>query len=497
MPTRLIKKVTGLFRNKPATAEVITPEEQAPVVAHVASTDSFPRVITEEQHQIARKYLDDNAAKVVYRLLDGGHQAYLVGGCIRDLLLNKRPKDFDVATSAHPEEAHQLFKRSRLIGRRFKLLHVRFGRELIEVATFRANHDSNDNDNETLGKQSDSGLILRDNVYGTIEDDVIRRDFTINALYYSVADKSIYDFANGYDDIDKRTIRMIGEPESRYREDPVRMLRAIRFSAKLDFTIEPATEAPIIPLASLLQDIAPARLFDETLKLLQSGHGEASFILLKEYNLLEQLLPLTRQAIDDPTTGEQAETLIINALKNTDRRLSQRKSVTPAFLFAVLLWQPLQNRMQALLKETRMPAYTAMQTAANEIISEQVKRIAIPKRFSVPMREIWELQLKLPKRHGHRAQQVLEQPRFRAAYDLLLLREQSGEQTNNLGQWWTRFQSASEEEKSAMVADIKPARNTRSSSPKSKSTSQPSSDTNKPRPRRRSRAPNDPRNKQA
>jgi poly(A) polymerase len=181
----------------------------------------------------------------------------------------------------------------------------------------------------------------------------------------------------------------------------------------------------------------------------------------------------------------------------TQIRLSQRKSVTPAFLFAVLLWQPLQNRMQALLKETRMPAYTAMQTAANEIISEQVKRIAIPKRFSVPMREIWELQLKLPKRHGHRAQQVLEQPRFRAAYDLLLLREQSGEQTNNLGQWWTRFQSASEEEKSAMVADIKPARNTRSSSPKSKSTSQPSSDTNKPRPRRRSRAPNDPRNKQA
>ncbi|MDO6784661.1 polynucleotide adenylyltransferase PcnB [Neptunomonas phycophila] len=494
MPTRLIKKVTGLFRNKSTSNTIATNEAPAPVVVSSPEPDSFPRVIKEEQHQIARKYLDDNAAKVVYRLLDGGHEAYLVGGCIRDLLLKKRPKDFDVATSAHPEEAHQLFKRSRLIGRRFKLLHVRFGRDLIEVATFRANHDSNDNENETLGKQSNSGLILRDNVYGTIEDDAVRRDFTINALYYSVADKSIYDFANGYDDIEKRTIRMIGEPDSRYREDPVRMLRAIRFSAKLNFTIEPATEAPIKPLANLLQDIAPARLFDETLKLLQSGHGEASFALLKEYNLLEQLLPLTQQAINDPTTGKQAETLIINALKNTDRRLSQRKSVTPAFLFAVLLWQPLQNRMQALLKETRMPAYTAMQTAANEIISEQVKRIAIPKRFSVPMREIWELQLKLPKRHGHRAQQTLEQPRFRAAYDLLLLREQSGEQTDNLGQWWTRYQSASEDEKSNMVAQIKPTRQPRHSSPKNaKSTS----GENKPKPRRRSRAKNDPRNQQA
>lgn len=469
MPNRLIKKVVSLFRS-----ESKNDSAKPAVIQSQAEAIKGPLIITEDKHNIPRKYLDDNAAKVVYRLTDAGHQGYLVGGCIRDLLLKKRPKDFDVATSAHPEEAHELFKRSRLIGRRFKLLHVRFGREIIEVATFRAGHDTQEN--ETHGKQADSGLILRDNVYGTIEEDALRRDFTINALYYSVTDHSIYDFTNGYQDIGDRMIRMIGDPDSRYREDPVRMLRAIRFAAKLDFQIEKHTAAPIKPLAHLLQDIAPARLFDEVLKLLQSGHGVESLRLLREYNLLQQVLPLTNDALNDENS--LAEPLVIQGLKNTDRRINQRKSVTPAFLFATLLWHPLQRRMAEISEQnSRMPQLAVLHAAANDVIGQQIRRTAIPKRFSGPVREIWELQLRLPKRFGNRAQQTLEQPRFRAAYDLLLLREQSGEQLDNLGQWWTDYQSADAQQRQAMVDQL-PTK------------SKPSS----PKPRRRRRAKNDPRN---
>jgi poly(A) polymerase len=485
MPIQIIKKVSGFFKSPKASSDDTAKEipvhkkERAPQPESkpqsqsqlpIPTFNSDVRVIESDEHNIPRKYLDDNAAKVVYRLLDGGHQAYLVGGCIRDLLLKKRPKDFDVATSAHPEEAHGLFKRSRLIGRRFKLLHVRFGRDIIEVATFRAAHDSTDDANDQIAKQSDSGLILRDNVYGTVDEDAVRRDFTINALYYSMADHRIYDFANGYDDLQKRTIRMIGDPASRYREDPVRMLRAIRFSAKLNFDIEPATEQPIRELAPLLNDIASARLFDEVLKLLQSGHGARSFELLESYNLLAPLLPLTANALKDPETGAAARELIMMALKNTDRRLSQRKSVTPAFLFAVLLWHPVQKRMQDKLNERRMSPFSALQEAADEVIQQQVRSTAIPKRFSIPMREIWEIQLKLPSRHGNRAYQTLEQSRFRAAYDLLLLREQSGEALDGLSQWWTQFQSADEATQAAMISEIKaPERNNkRKPSPKPK-----------------------------
>lgn len=475
MSNRFLQAITGLFKPRGAVSETARPS----VVAEASTAPtSGRRVITEDEHSIPRKYLDDNAAKVVYRLTDQGYEAYLVGGCIRDLLLKKRPKDFDVATSAHPEEAHELFKRSRLIGRRFKLLHVRFGRDIIEVATFRAGHDSADDDaDEIQGKQADSGLILRDNVYGSIEDDAARRDFTINALYYCVNKHAIYDYTQGYEDLKKGLIRMIGDPESRYREDPVRMLRAVRFAAKLGFAMEPATEAPIRPLAHLLQNIAAARLFDEVLKLLQSGHGVASLQQLRDYNLLEQILPLTAKTLASQDT--QAEALIINGLKNTDRRLQQRKSVTPAFLFATLLWHPLVARMEALQKDNpRMPAMIALNQAANDVLGAQVKRTAIPRRFSTPIREIWELQLRLPKRFGNKAEQLIEHPRFRAAYDLLLLREQSGEALDNLGQWWTEYQSANAEQRQAMTNALnkdKPAR----------------------KPRRRSRAKNDPRNPSA
>ncbi|MBY4678286.1 polynucleotide adenylyltransferase PcnB [Marinobacterium arenosum] len=399
-------------------------------------------VIPEAEHGIDRRRLDENANKVVYRLLDDGHEAYLVGGCIRDLLTGQRPKDFDVATGAHPEMAHELFRRSRLIGRRFKLLHVRFGREVIEVATFRAGHDTHPaNEGGDHGRQSESGLILRDNVYGTLEEDALRRDFTVNALYYDLANHSVVDFANGYQDIKDKVIRMIGDPEERYREDPVRMLRAVRFAAKLEFDIEPATAAPIDELAPLLRDIAPARLFDESLKLFQSGHAERVYRLMQQHNLFGQLFPQAAASIRNPG-NYPVEELLLNALRNTDRRIRQRKSVTPAFLYAALLWYPMQQRMDQLLKQNRMPPLQALHEAANEVIGQQVRSTAIPRRFSTPIREIWELQLRLPRRQGNRAERLMEHPRFRAAYDLLLLRENSGEDLGGLSQWWTDFQNA-------------------------------------------------------
>jgi len=412
------------------------------------------RIIPEEEHRIPRRHLNDAAMKTAYHLQDEGYEGYLVGGCIRDLLLKKRPKDFDVATNATPEQAHELFRRSRLIGRRFKLLHVRFGRDLIEVATFRASHDSHPkNGDGEHGRQNDSGLILRDNVYGTIEEDALRRDFTVNALYYCPKDHCVYDFANGYADLKNKTLRMIGDPEGRYREDPVRMLRAARFAAKLDFDIEPSTEAPIAELAYLLKDIAPARLFDEALKIFQSGHGVQSYQQMRKHNLMQQLFSQTNECIDNP--GDYpVEQLVLNALGNTDRRLQQNKSVTPAFLFAALLWYPMQRRMAQLQTEQGMHSVPALHEAANQVISEQIRQTAIPRRFSTPIREIWELQLRLPRRQGKRAERIVEHPRFRAAYDLLILRENSGEKLDGLGKWWTDYQSNNPQSRNSMTREL-------------------------------------------
>ena len=397
------------------------------------------RVVQESEHQIPRRHLDDNAMKVVYRLQDAGFEGYLVGGCIRDLLLGHTPKDFDIATSAHPEEAEELFRRGRLIGRRFKLLHVRFGREVIEVATFRASHDQESTDQDQA-RTAATGMILRDNVYGTIEEDALRRDFTINALYYDVRNHSVLDFANGYPDLKQRQIRMIGDARDRYREDPVRMLRAARFAAKLGFEVEPGTAAPIRELASLLRNVSPARLVDEVLKLLQTGHGEASYRQLQRFGLFGYLFPQTDAALEHDEYP--VETLLLNALCNTDRRLAQGKSVTPAFLFAALLWYPLQLRIKQLEQGSDLPPIPLLHEAANQVLAEQVRSTAIPRRFSTPVREIWELQLRLPRRQGRKADQLMEHPRFRPAYDLLVLRENSGEPLQGLSQWWTEYQSA-------------------------------------------------------
>lgn len=443
-----------------------------------ASGDNSPQktgpvLIPEEIHRIPRRQLNDAAMKTAYHLQDEGYEGYLVGGCIRDLLMDKHPKDFDVATNATPEQAHAIFRRSRLIGRRFKLLHVRFGRDMIEVATFRASHDSQPtNSDGEHGRQNDSGMILRDNVYGTIEEDALRRDFTVNALYYCPKDHCIYDFTNGFNDLQNRTLRMIGDPSSRYREDPVRMLRAARFAAKLGFTIEPATEAPLYELGHLLRDIAPARLFDEALKIFQSGHGVESFHQFCKYGLLEHVFQQTAECLHNPQ-GEPVEQLILNALRNTDRRLQQNKSVTPAFLFAALLWYPMQRRMTQLQKDEGMHTVPAMHEAANQVIAKQIRQTAIPRRFSTPIREIWELQFRLPRRQGKRADRLMEHPRFRAAYDLLILRENSGENLDGLGKWWTDYQIQNPQIRSHMSRDLPkdeaPKRRRRRRSPNKKS----------------------------
>ena len=392
------------------------------------------RVIPESVHKIPRHALDDNAMRVVYRILDAGHEGYLVGGCVRDLLAGKEPKDFDVATSATPEQTEPLFNRARLIGRRFKIVHVRFGREVIEVATFRAGHDTAESMDQ--GRQAASGLILRDNVYGTIEDDALRRDFSINALYYDVSTHSIIDFANGYPDLLAKRIRIIGDPNERYREDPVRMLRAARFAAKLGFEIEEATAAPIHSLAPLIGKVAPARMFDEVLKLLQTGHGVATLRQLLRFDMLQYLLPATDRMLQ--SEAYPVETMVEAALRNTDRRLNQGKNVNPAFLYAAMLWYPLVERMDKLAQRSDLPALQRLHEAANQVISEQIKATAIPRRFSTMIREIWELQHRLPR--TDRADQIMESPRFRAGYDLLLLREECGEDLKGLGDWWTEYQ---------------------------------------------------------
>jgi len=394
--------------------------------------------LSRDEHDISRRDISDSALKVMHRLNSDGYEAYLVGGGIRDLLLGLSPKDFDVATDATPEQVKAIFRNSRIIGRRFRIVHVTFGREIIEVTTFRGNHDSvSSHKNSNKSKQADSGMLLRDNVYGSIEDDALRRDFTVNALYYSADDLTLHDFTGGLEDIKKRQIRMIGHPETRYREDPVRMLRAARFAAKLDFEVEDASADPIPKLAPLLRDIPSARLFDEVLKLFMSGYAEATYDSLQYYGLFAELFPETEYFLCKGDLID--EEIIRQALINTDLRLKSGKTVTPAFIFAALLW-PVTRAHAARLEGEGKPPLAALQEASHIAIMEQLKRTSIPKRFSIPMREIWEMQLRLNKRQTKRALNLMYHPRFRAGYDFLLLREQVGESLDGLGAWWTKFQ---------------------------------------------------------
>jgi poly(A) polymerase len=429
---------------------------------------------------------------VLYRLRDAGFMAFLVGGCVRDLLIGIEPKDFDVATDALPEELKRLFRNCRLVGRRFRLAHVFFGREIIEVATFRATSapsqgdeplpaaDPEDGESPELdeaGLDADpaeiavvarprargrsgaaaegedsgarmldaSGRILRDNVYGTIDEDVWRRDFTANALYYNIADFSLWDYVGGAHDIEARTLKLIGDPETRFREDPVRMLRAARFEAKLGFSIDPATARPIGALRDLLGAVPPARLFDETLKLFLTGHGARSFPVLRRRGLLAGLLPSV-EAYFASHPGSLVEKLLMQGLENTDARVAADKPVTPTFLFALLLYGPIAGIIEATPAERWHELATIL-----DACDEAQSRIAIPKRFSLGLREMFALQPRLEHPRGRRALRVLEHPRFRAAYDLLLLRAQFGLAPAQMAQWWTRLQEVPAEERGTMA----------------------------------------------
>lgn len=392
------------------------------------------------QHPITHNLLSENALKVLYRLHKSGYQAYLVGGGVRDIFIGQEPKDFDIATNAEPEQVKKLFHNCRLVGRRFRLAHILFGRDVIEVATFRGHHE--DGQNQQTSKQSDGGMLLRDNVYGSISEDAERRDFTVNALYYNIADRAVYDFAGGIADLEQKQLRLIGDPETRYREDPVRMLRAIRFAAKLDMKISPETAEPIHRLANLLQSIPAARLFEETLKLFLNGKGLATYQLLREYGLFQQLFPLVSQYLADDGSSN-CDKFIEIALANTDRRINSGKRVTPAYLYAAMLWYPLEAIAEEHAIDSGLSHSDAMLLAMNDALDSQIKTIAIPRRFTSTIRDIWHLQGRLPRRQGKRAEKAFEHLKFRAGFDFLEMRaEIQGGELVEVTQWWRDYQSA-------------------------------------------------------
>jgi poly(A) polymerase len=416
-----------------------------------------------------------------------------VGGCIRDILMGLTPKDFDVVTNATPEQIKSCFNNCRLIGRRFRLAHVMFGREVIEVATFRGHHqqppvEANNKNNDS--HHSDEGQLLRDNVYGTIEEDAQRRDFTINALYYSINGFYIRDFANGIKAIEARKVELIGDPESRYREDPVRMLRAIRFAAKLDMTIEEKTEQPLYELGSLLSNIPAARLFEESMKLTLSGKAEANYLLMRQYDLFRFMFPIPHEVLDDDPDSKQ-ERLVRQVFINTDLRINADKRVTPAYIHAALLWYVVEKETKDQIENKGLTPYDASYVAMTEVLARHCRSISLPKRFSTVSRDIWQLQHRLDRRMGKRAFKLMEHPKFRAGYDFLLLRgEIEGGEIAELGDWWTAFINGNEDTRQQMSNQLAGS-NYNANTPKyrspTKNTGQSeSSDGEAPRRRRRS-----------
>lgn len=411
----------------------MTPEQ----THHAASTTThapiIPHSTARPDHTISRKNISSAALRVLYRLHEAGYKAFLVGGAVRDLLLDGHPKDFDVATDATPEQTRELFRNCRLIGRRFRLAHVVFGPEIVEVATFRGIGEVGDSDRHIV-----DGRIVRDNVYGSIEEDAIRRDFTVNALYYDIADFSVRDYCGGMADLEQRTLRLIGDPALRYREDPVRMLRAARLAAKLDFSIAEDAAAPFAELGGLLADVAPARLFDESLKLFMSGNGLKSFRRLQEHDLLKHLFPATVASMAGPY-GDSFRELLERTFASTDERVREGKPITPAFLFAAMLWEPIRETAERYVEQGNEPA-VAWPRALDRVVRQQVARVAIPRRFTLTMEDIWALQPRFEQRQKKRVTRLLSHPRFRAAYDFLLLRAIESPEVAELGQWWTDIQ---------------------------------------------------------
>ncbi|ACQ93897.1 poly(A) polymerase [Tolumonas auensis DSM 9187] len=440
----LYRKVLGK-EETPATPKTTPTEPAAPKRQRAVSekktavsSGSPRRILTRDQHSISRSMISENALKVLYRLHKAGYQGYLVGGGVRDLLLGKIPKDFDVVTDAHPEQIRKLFNNCRLIGRRFRLAHIVFGRDIIEVATFRGHHHQV-NTSKNIAEQSEEGMLLRDNVYGTIEEDAERRDFTVNALYYNIKDFSLHDFHGGLNDLAAGKLELIGDPETRYREDPVRMLRAVRFAAKLGLTISDRSAEPISRLAPLLQDIPSARLFEETIKLFLAGHALSTYQLLRKFGLFQQLFPQAAKLLT-PDNNSAYERFLEKALANSDKRVATEQPVTPTFFYATLLWGVVAMRQREISNESNLPYLDSMQMAMNEAIEQQIHRVAIPRRFTSDVREIWLLQERLPRYSGKRAEKLFAQPKFRAAFDFLELRAHVEPRLRDIVAWWQDYQ---------------------------------------------------------
>jgi len=473
-------------------------------------TPRAPRVVPRSEHPVSRSDISPNALRVLYRLKEAGFQAFLVGGCVRDIILGLHPKDFDVATDALPEQVRRLFRNCRLVGRRFRLAHIVYGREVIEVATFRAASapppseepvpSREEDEAELLEEEADvaevdpleattpldatqpldmpdfedavrgamggadpkhrvhddHGRLLRDNMYGSIDEDVWRRDFTVNALYYNIADFSIWDYVGGLADIQARRLRLIGDVETRYREDPVRMLRAARFEAKLGFEVDAASASPIASLRGLLAAVPPARLFDETGKLFLTGHGAASFQVLRRRGLFAALFPAVDRYLEQHPGG-LVEQLVQQGLRNTDTRVAEDKPVTPTFLFSLLLYGPIAAMIETLPPE-RWHEPRAILEACDRALRETQQRVSIPRRLALGVREMYALQPRLEGPRGRRALRLLEQPRFRAAYDLLALRGALGLAAPEIAQWWGALQAANPDEREQMVAAAPAAR---------------------------------------
>lgn len=413
-------------------------------------------VIPRDGHNISRKDISENALKVLYRLNKAGYEAYLVGGGVRDLLLGKKPKDFDITTNATPDQMRKLFRNCRLVGRRFRLAHVMFGPEIIEVATFRGPHEAQPvGEDRNSSQRGQNGMLLRDNIFGSVEDDARRRDLTINSLYYSVADFTVRDYVGGLSDLQQGIIRLIGDPETRYREDPVRMLRVVRFAAKLDMSIAAGTAEPIPRLATLLNDIPPARLFEETLKLLQAGFGYNTYLQLREYQLFQPLFPILTRCFTEAGDSNM-ERMIAQVLKNTDSRIHNQMRVNPAFLFSALFWYPQLEAAQKIAQESGLAYYDAFALAMNDLLDEACRSLAIPKRITTLVRDIWQLQLRLSRRQGRRAWKLMEHPKFRAAYDLLALRAEVENHAEllRLSAWWAEFQVAAPPQQKILLNNL-------------------------------------------
>ena len=386
-----------------------------------------PAIWSLKDHHIDLRVVSSNAIRVCETLQNKGYKAFIVGGAVRDLLLGIRPKDFDVATDASPDQVQRLFRRARVIGRRFQIVHVMFGPETIEVSTFRALASSS-------SEKDEHGRVLRDNAFGKQDEDATRRDFTVNAMYYDPQTETVWDYHHGMDDVRAKTLRMIGEPTLRYREDPVRMLRVVRFAAKLDFTIEPNTYEPIAKLADLLTNVPAARLFDEMLKLLNSGSALACLKGLRKAGLHNGVFPL----LDAILKQEKGEAFLAEALSRTDMRVRENKPISPGFLFACLLWNLVLENWEARLERAE-PRFPALFAAMDDVLAEQTERTAIPRRLTADMREIWSFQARFEKRAGKVPFRMLEQQKFRASLDFFELRALTGNSDKELATWWRQF----------------------------------------------------------